>query len=157
QISASAGSLPVGSYTGKVIVTAATPPGATGSPITISVTLNVVAAQTLTASPNNVNFTYTTGAAAPANQTVALSATGVAAPFTVSVDKPPGAWLTVTPLSGNTPMNLTFAANPQGLAAGKYTTTVSITSSAALTPTTVTVTLTVSTPIPPLVTSVNNA
>ncbi|MBZ5625458.1 MAG: hypothetical protein LAQ69_43195 [Acidobacteriia bacterium] len=162
QVSASAGSLPVGSYTGKVTITAATPPGATGSPISIPVTLNVVAAQTLTASPTNVNFTYTTGAPTPANQTVALTSTGGTAPFTVKVDQGTGTWLTVTPTSGNTqantPTSLTFAANPTGLAAGKpYTATVTISSSAALNPTTVTVTLTVSTPIPPLVTSVNNA
>lgn len=161
QISASAGTLAVGSYTGKVTIAAATPPGASGSPITISVTLNVVAAQTLTASPNNVNFTYTTGAPAPANQTVALSSTGGAAPFAVKVDPATGAWLTVTPASGTTSAgtstSLTFAANPTGLTGGKYTTTVTISSSAALTPATVTVTLTVSTPVPPLVTSVNNA
>src|SRR5205823_1610683 len=36
QVSANAGNLPVGSYTGKVIITAATPPGATNSPISIS-------------------------------------------------------------------------------------------------------------------------
>ncbi len=161
QVSASAGSLPVGSYTGTVTITAATPPGATGSPIMISVTLNVVAAQTLTASPNNVNFSYITGTTAPATQTVALSSTGSAAPFTVKVDPTTGAWLTVTPTSGNTtansPTSLTFTANPAGLAANKYTTTVMISSSASLTPATVTVTLTVLTAVPPLVTSVNNA
>jgi uncharacterized protein (TIGR03437 family) len=127
----------------------------------ISVTLNVVAAQTLTASPNNVNFSYITGTTAPATQTVALSSTGSAAPFTVKVDPTTGAWLTVTPTSGNTtansPTSLTFTANPAGLAANKYTTTVMISSSASLTPATVTVTLTVLTAVPPLVTSVNNA
>jgi uncharacterized protein (TIGR03437 family) len=69
--------------------------------------------------------------------------------------------LTVTPASGNTaansPTTLTFAANPTGLAAKKYTAVVTISSSSALTPATVTVTLTVSTPVPPLVTSINNA
>lgn len=157
QVSANAGNLPVGSYKGTVTITAATPPGATGSPISIQVTLNVVAGQTLTASPNNVNFTYTTGAPAPANQTVVLSSTGGAAPFSVKVDQGTGTWLTVTPTTGNTPANLAFAVNPQGLTANKYTATVTISSSASLTPTTVTVTLTVSAPIPPLVTSVNNA
>lgn len=161
QISANAGTLAVGSYTGKVTIAAITPPGASGSPFTISVTLNVVAAQTLTASPNNVNFTYITGTPAPASQTVALSSTGGAAPFTVKIDQGTGTWLTVTPNSGNTTAgastNLTFAANPAGLTAAKYTAVVTISSTTALTPATVTVTLTVSTPVPPLVTSVNNA
>ncbi|HTS28895.1 MAG TPA: hypothetical protein VMH81_23655 [Bryobacteraceae bacterium] len=157
QVSASAGNLAVGSYTGKVTITAATPPGATGSPIVIPVTLNVVAAQTLTASPNNVSFSYIMGTSNPANQTVAVSSTGGAAPFTASISPSTATWLSVTPTSGNTPQNLTFAANPTGLAAGKYTATVSISSTSSLSPTTVTVTLTVSTPVPPVVTSVNNA
>jgi uncharacterized protein (TIGR03437 family) len=88
---------------------------------------------------------------------VALTSTGGAAPYTAKIDQGTGTWLTVTPTSGNTPGSLVFAANPQGLAAGKYTATVTISSSASLTPATVTVTLTVSNPIPPLVTSVNNA
>lgn len=157
SVSASAGSLAVGTYNGHVTITAATPPGASGSPITIPVTLNVVAAQTLTASPNNVSFNYITGTTVPANQTVTVSSTGGAAPFTVKVDQGTGTWLTVTPTSGNTPGTLTFAASPTGLAAGKYTATVTVSSTSALTPATVTVTLTVSTPVPPLVTSINNA
>ena len=157
QVSANAGTLAVGSYTGKVTITAANPPGATGSPIVIPVTLTVASGQTLTASPNNVNFAYILGTANPANQTVALSSTGGASPFSVKIDQGTGTWLTVQPSSGNTPANLTFAANPQGLAAGKYTATVTISSSAAANPTTVTVSLVVSTPVPPIVTAVTNA
>jgi uncharacterized protein (TIGR03437 family) len=157
QIAASAGNLPVGTYNGKITITAATPPGATGSPLTVPVTLKVVAAQTLTVSPDNVNFSFTTGGTTPANQTVALSSTGGAAPYTLKIDQGTGSWLTVTPTSGNTGGNLTFAANPQGLTAGKYTATVTISSSTSLAPTTVTVTLTVANPAPPLVTTVNNA
>jgi uncharacterized protein (TIGR03437 family) len=88
---------------------------------------------------------------------VAISSTGTAAPFTVTVAQGTLSWLTVTPTSGNTNANLTFAANPTGLAVGKYTATVTVNSTTSLSPTTVTVSLTVSAPVQPLVTSVNNA
>jgi uncharacterized protein (TIGR03437 family) len=127
------------------------------------VTLNVVTSQTLSVSPNTVTFNFTTGGTAPANQTVALSSTGASSPFTVAVDQATGKWLTVTPASGttpataNTPVNLTLSANTSGLTVGKYTTTVNITSTAALTPATLTVTLNVSAPTPAVLTSITNA
>jgi uncharacterized protein (TIGR03437 family) len=159
QVSANAGTLAAGTYNGKVIITAATPPGATGSPITIPVTLTVSTAQTLTASPNTLNFTYTIGAPAPDKQTVALSSTGSAAPFTVSV---PGtaSWLSVTPASGTastTPTTLTFTVNPQGLTAGTQSAKVTVSSTASLNPATITVNLTVNAPVPPAFTSITNA
>ena len=156
-VQANAGSLKVGTYNGKVTITAATPPGASGSPITISVTLNVVTAQTLTASPNAVTFAYTLGQAAPANQTVALSSTGGASPFTVSVPSSAN-WLAVTPASGTTPGNLTFAINTQGLTtAGKLTADVTVNSLASLSPAKVSVTLNVSNAVPPVLTAIANA
>jgi uncharacterized protein (TIGR03437 family) len=157
QVSVSAGTLSPGSYTGHVIITAATPPGATGSPISIPVTFTVAAAQTLAVSPSTVNFTYTQNGTAPTAQTVALSSTGsTAAPFTVTTSS--GAtWLQVTPTSGNTPANLQISVNTAGLNPGKYTGTVTINSSMALQPATVTVNLTVAAPIPPVLLAVANA
>ena len=128
-ISANAGSMPVGPYSGKVTITAVFP-GASGSPITIPVTLNVVTGQTLSVSPTTLNFTYSLGAAAPAAQTVQVSSAGGAAPltapFTTAITTTPsgGTWLGVSPTSGNTPANLSVTISPTGLSAGNYTGTI---------------------------------
>jgi uncharacterized protein (TIGR03437 family) len=156
QVSANAGTLAVGTYKGTVTITAATPPGATGSPILIPVTLNVVAAQTLTASPNTVTFSAIVGQAAPPSQKVTVSSTGGGSQFTVTVPAD-AKWLTVTPATGTTPADLTFTANAAGLTAGQYKTTVSIASSAALQPATVSVTLNVANAVPPVLTAIANA
>jgi len=154
QVSVNAGTLAVGTYTGKVILTAAT--SATGSPFTIPVTLSVVAAQTLAVSPATVNFSYTTGAAAPAAQTVAVSSTGTASPFTTAISTS-ATWLQVSPASGSTPANLSISVSPTSLTPGSYTGTVTVNSTAALQPATVTVNLTVVSPIPPVLVAIKNA
>jgi uncharacterized protein (TIGR03437 family) len=157
SVSVSAGTLSAGTYTGHVIITAATPPGATGSPINIPVTFTVAAAQTLTVSPSTLNFTYTQNGTAPAAQTVAVSSTGSApAPFTVTTSSS-ATWLQATPTSGNTPANLSVSVTTTGLTPGKYTGTVTINSSMALQPATVTVNLTVAAPTPPVLLAVANA
>jgi len=158
-VSASAGSLAVGSYTGKITITAASP-GASGSPITIPVTLNVVTGQTLSVSPAALSFAYSLGASAPPAQTVQVSATGTAAaPFATAITTTPsgGTWLQVSPTSGNTPATLSVTVTPTGLAAGNYTGTVTISSSNSLTPVTVMVSLSVSTIPTPVITAITNA
>ena len=159
QVSADAGTLAAGTYKGSVVITAATPPGATGSPITIPVALTVVAPQSITATPGTLNFTYTLAGTVPEKQTVAIASTGSSAPFTVSI--PSNApWLTVTPTSGTastTPTNLTFTVNPQRLAVGKQTAMVTVSSTSSLNPATITVNLTVNAAAVPGFTSITNA
>ena len=157
-VSANAGTLPVGTYTGKVVITAASP-GASGSPISIPVTLNVVTGQTLSVTPTALTFSYSLGAAAPPAQTLQVSATGVAAPFTTAITTTPsgGTWLAVSPTSGTTPATLSVSVTPTGLAAGNYTGAVTISSSSSLSPVTVTVSLTVSAIPIPVITAIGNA
>ena len=62
QVAVGASGLTANTYTGKITITAA---GATGSPIDIPVTLNVLAPSTLTATPSTLNFSYTIGLAPP--------------------------------------------------------------------------------------------
>ena len=72
-------------------------------------------------------FTYQTGDPLPAAQTIALSSSGSAASFTVSVSS--GAdWLSVTPTSGTTPATLSFSVNPSKATLGVQTATITITS-----------------------------
>jgi uncharacterized protein (TIGR03437 family) len=154
QIIAANTGLQPGTYTGTVTITA---PGAVGSPLTVNVSLTVVTAQTVTATPATLNFSYVIGTTAPAAQSVSLSASGAAA-FTTTVSQNTS-WLSVSPASGTTPAALTVNANPTGLSAGNYTGTIAINSpSSVSTPAaSVTVNLTVTAVPKPAFTSVANA
>jgi uncharacterized protein (TIGR03437 family) len=152
HITANAGSLPIGQYTGTVTV------AATGSTQSVKVTLNVVAPQTLTVSPASLNFAYTLGLQTPLSQTVQLSASGGIAPFTASAStKDGGKWLTVSPASGSTPTTLTVAVSPGGLAAGNYTGTVTVNSTSAIAQPLVTVNFTITQVPKPVIGGVQNA
>jgi uncharacterized protein (TIGR03437 family) len=138
-LTAAAGTLPAGPYTGTVTIVSV---GAGGSPINIPVTLTVVAPQTLTVSPASLSFSYIVGLTAPQAQTFQISASGGAAPF--SVTTPTSAtWLQVSPTSGNTPATVSVAVNTQGLAAGNYTAAIAINSPYSTTAASVTVTFAV--------------
>ncbi|HXB72074.1 MAG TPA: IPT/TIG domain-containing protein [Candidatus Acidoferrales bacterium] len=155
QVSANAGNLAVGQYTGTVTITA---PTASGSPISIPVTLNVVTPQTITATPATLAFAFTIGSSAPpVAQSVQVATTGSSIPLTMTAATKDGAnWLSVTPTTANTPAALSVAVNPLILAAGTYTGTVSISSPNATTAT-VAVTLTVVTVPTPVVSAIINA
>ena len=162
-VSVNASTLAVGTYTGTVTITAA---GASGSPITYAVTLNVVSPITITATPAALTFTAVLNATAPAAQTVQVGANGPPGagtlaifPFTTTVTTTAGGtWLSVTPVSGNDPGSISVSVNPVGLAAGAYTGTVTISSTNqnGATPATVTVSLLVSASPTPVIASVAN-
>jgi uncharacterized protein (TIGR03437 family) len=122
-LSAVAGNLAAGSYNGTVVITSV---GASGSPVSIPVTLSVIAAPAFTVSPTSLSFSYTVGLAAPPAQTFQLSAGG-SAPFSVTTPSS-ASWLQVSPTSGSTPATLSVAVNTQGLAGGNYTATITINS-----------------------------
>jgi len=117
------GVLAAGQYNGTVTITSA---GVSGSPINIPVTLMVVPAQTFTVSPTSLSFNYTVGLTAPPAQSFQVSSGG-SAPFTLSTPSS-ASWLQVSATSGNTPATLSVSVNTQGLAAGNYTATVTISS-----------------------------
>jgi uncharacterized protein (TIGR03437 family) len=163
KVSVNATSLAVGTYTGAVTITAA---GASGSPITYAVTLNVVTPITITATPAALSFAALLNATAPAAQSVQVGANGASGvgtlaifPFTTAVTTTSGGtWLSVTPTSGNDPGTISVSVNPVGLAAGAYTGTVTITSTNqnGATPATVTVSLVVSAAPTPVIAAVEN-
>lgn len=162
-ISAAAGTLAVGTYTGTVTISA---PGATGGQLTYNVTLNVVTPITIVATPSALTFGYTLNAAAPASQTVQITAQGPSGvtiavfPYTATVTTSAGGnWLSVTPTTGNVPGALAVAVNPTGLAAGNYTGTITVTSGSqnGAQSATITVKLAVSAAPTPVIAAVTNA
>jgi uncharacterized protein (TIGR03437 family) len=155
QVSVSAGSLAAGAYSGTVTITAA---GAVGSPITIPVTFTVTASATLSASPASVTFSYISGAANPAAQTVQVTSSGSNTTFTVATKTTDGAsWLQATPASGTTPAAVIIQVTPSALAAGSYSGTVTVSSTNSLTPVSIPVTLTVTAIPAPVIGAIGNA
>lgn len=157
-VSANAGSLAPGAYTGKVTVTSA---GASGSPIEIPVTLNVLGAVTFTAAPTTLTYNYVVGTTAPAPQSVQLTASSASATWTAAASTQSGGnWLQVTPASGTGPGTLSVAINSAALTtAGTYTGSIAVTSpNAAASPAaTIAVTINVTQIPKPVINSVANA
>ncbi len=122
-------SLGAGIYTGTVTVTPILPPDLAqfgpGSQ-SFNVTLNANAQPTLL--PADVpTFSMVLEGSTPAPVTVPIATNGPSAAFTTTLTPQSGGnWLAVTPSSGTTPASLTLTANPAGLAAGLYTTKLSI-------------------------------
>jgi uncharacterized protein (TIGR03437 family) len=101
------------------------------TPLTIPVTVTLAAAvqSTLSATPASLSFTYAAGGAAPASQSVNITATS---PITIATSVTSGSsWLSATSSSTTTPATLTVTVNPGSLTAGNYSGTISITSSSA--------------------------
>lgn len=136
--------LAIGSYQGAITITT---PGASNSPQTINVSLNLTAAPFIQLTAASLTFSAQQGGAAPSTQTFAVNnAGGGALNFQASATTASGGnWLSVSPASGVAPANLVVAASPGALAIGNYTGTIQVSASgAANTPQSVSVTLTVS-------------
>ena len=124
-VTADPAGLAPGTYQGAIAVTPAM-----GPVLTIAVTLTVTAGAPprITASPSSLTFNWVYGTATPATQTIALAATGGAAPFTAYANPSPfnTPWLLVTPSSGTAPAALTVSVDPTAfgppqIAVGTYT------------------------------------
>jgi len=130
SLSVNPAGLTAGTYTGSVSVTGT---GATNSPVSIPVTLNVTAATTnptINLTPSSLSFSYAVGGTTPGSKTLSLaSSTGSALSFTVTASG--GSWLSLGSSSGSTPGSLSVSVNPAGMAAGSYSGTITVTSSGA--------------------------
>jgi len=128
--------LPAGTWTGQATVFT---PGAVPQQQNVQVNLLVSTSPLLSLPTSSLNFSYEVGGALPAtapliatSTAVATSATTGQMPIIVSVTQG-SSWLSVTPPTGvastqlTTGMTLTVAANPTGLATGKYSGTISVT------------------------------
>jgi hypothetical protein len=111
-----------------------------------AVTANFSSTPSLTLAPYSLSFGYEIGSGMPAGQTVLVKSSSAALDFSAVVrTNAGGGWLSVTPASGTTPGSLTVRVNPEGLATGNYTGTLTVSSAgAANSPQTVPVSLTVS-------------
>jgi uncharacterized protein (TIGR03437 family) len=134
-----------GTYNGSITVT---PLAAGSSPATINVQV-IVSPGTISTPTSTLTFNQVAGGPAPPAQTLPIGSTPVGLNFTVttSTTPPGGTWLSVTPTSGTTPLNLAVSVNAGSLTPGTYSGTVTITSTgAAGSPISVPVVFTVSAP-----------
>jgi hypothetical protein len=139
HISVDAGSLPPGTYKTTIIVSSS----AAASSQSVPVTLVVRDLPTLIVSPKALSFYYEKGFQTPSAQTLSVSAgnTNFAASVTTTIG---GQWLSINNAGGTTPGSVSVSVQPNGLAAGTYTGTVSIESfGAGNTPVSIPITLTV--------------
>ena len=139
--------LAAGTYTTDVTVTAT---GATGSPKTIPVTLTVdpAAPPALSVTPASLSFAATQGGSSPAAKTLAVSNTGGGTMDWTASES--ASWLTISPSSGTNAGTVTVTPLISGLAAGTYTTDVTVTAAGATgSPKTIPITLTVDPVAPP--------
>jgi hypothetical protein len=143
--------LAAGTYNGSVVIASM---GATGSPLTIPVTLTVSSGtqSSFTVAPSELQFTVPTAGGEEASTSTAqkLSVTssgaGVAYAATASTQTG-GNWIVLGSASGTTPGSLTVSVHASGLAAGTYRGTITVTpTSSSLTPRKVPVTLIVGSP-----------
>lgn len=126
---ATAGLTTPGTFSGSVLVTST---GATGSPASIPVTINVTG-PTLTAGPTPLNFSYQIGSADPMSQSITVGGTSGVNFTATAATSTGGGWLSVTP-SGTTPdSSVTVSVDPKGLnlAANTYNGTITIAATGA--------------------------
>ncbi len=140
NLSVNINGLTAGSYVGHVTITAT---GATGSPATVTVNLNLSSTTpVLSVSPGPLTFNATVNGGNPASQPISISNTGNGTlNWSTQTDQ---AWLSVTPPSGTGAANPNVAANIAGLLVGDYTGHVTVNAAGATgSPATVTVYLNV--------------
>ncbi len=116
--SANLDNLPVGNNTGTIALSTA----AVTQYVPLTFTVTAASSQImLEATPTVLTFTYPTGGAVPASQTLQVIASGsgsTSVPITAAASSV-GNWLSVTP-SGTTPATLTVSVVPSGLSPGAY-------------------------------------
>jgi uncharacterized protein (TIGR03437 family) len=125
SVSVNPAGLTPNTYTGNITITA---PGASNSGLTVTVTLIVTPQPAIVATPGTLAFSFTVGGAAPLSQNLAISSTNTPLSFTAAAG---ATWLTVVPTSGTTPASLGISVNTAGLAAGTYTSAITVTAPGA--------------------------
>jgi uncharacterized protein (TIGR03437 family) len=164
NVTVNGSNLQPGTYSGQINIVS---PGAGNSPLAIPITLTVTSGQTLSLSTgsagNSLSFTAGVGGSAPPAQTVTLSASSGSLSYVtnINITSPQGGnWLSVSPASGSAttaPSTVSISVNPQGLAAGTYNGSVTVTSpNASNSPLSIPVTLVVTAQVTPTPSTVLN-
>lgn len=118
-ISSAPQGLPLGKYLGSVTIT-----GATATPLTISITLNVANGPLLSPNPASLSFVFEMGGSPPAAQAISITSdlpsTGVPLAASAATNLG-GDWLAVSPAQSSTPGTFLVSIKPVTLAPGVYT------------------------------------
>ena len=117
--------LAVGTYNTTVTVTASGV-SAKSLPVTLTMTATTAGA-TIGFSPASLTFTGTVGGTNPAAKPISISNTGGGTLSWAASDN--AAWLTLSPVSGSNNGTVTASVNTNGLAAGTYNATITVTAS----------------------------
>ncbi len=135
--------LAAGTYNGTITLTSA---GASNSPLSYPVTLNVTSQPTLQVNPTSLTFSGQAGGVNPSAQALTINGVSGTLNFTATpATTSGGSWLSVAPGSGTTNASVNVSVNTAGLAAGTYNGTITIAATGASnTPVIVPVTLTLS-------------
>lgn len=142
-VNANVAGLANGAHSGQIIIS---PNG--GTQVSISVTVVVSPATTVSATPTTMTFSYIAGNANPAAQALSVTGNSANLGWTASVTSG-NEWLSVSPASGTTPGAPSVSVNPTSLNPGSYTGTIVVAGSGGATgSTTVSVSLTVTAPLP---------
>jgi uncharacterized protein (TIGR03437 family) len=149
QVSVSAASLPVGSYTGTIVVTAA---GAVNSPAAVQVSLTVTTFPRIALGTTTVAFQTDVGHnPAAANIGISNSGVGTLNWTAAAATTGGGNWLSVSPASGTGNGTLQVSVSSASLAVGSYSGSITIAAAgAANSPATLQVNLLVLAPSPNL-------
>jgi uncharacterized protein (TIGR03437 family) len=119
------GTLGPGTYNGSVQITGT---GASNSPLTVPVSLQISSISALRLSRTSVTLYGQPGGLSALTQVVGTSSTGAAVGFNTSFNTSSGGnWMNVTPTTGTTPGEITVTGNPSGLGPGTYSGTVTVT------------------------------
>jgi uncharacterized protein (TIGR03437 family) len=110
--------------------------------------------QTLVPAPASLSFTWQSGSALPAAQTVSVKAGTSVAAYTTAVTPATAQWLSVSPDSGKLAATLSVRVNPNGLPVGTYVASVQVTAVGIAVPVLIPVTLLVEPASPTLAVSV---
>jgi hypothetical protein len=133
RVSVTPGTLSAGTYTGSVTISSRV-----GS-VTVPVALTITAATSgIAVSPTSLAFSYQQGGTVPPSQSLSVTSSAT----TSFTDSASGSWLSVSPTSGTTPGSIRIAVSPGTLAAGTYTGSVVVKSSANSVTVPVTLTIT---------------
>jgi uncharacterized protein (TIGR03437 family) len=97
--------------------------------VTIFVSLTVgPPSSAIVATPSALTFSYVTGAALPAPQSVAIS-NPASGSLSYNISAISDSWITVTPSNGSTPGSVSVAIDPRSLSPGSYTGSFTLTAS----------------------------
>jgi uncharacterized protein (TIGR03437 family) len=128
SVSVNPANLAVGQYTGSLSIAST---GATNTPQTVQVTLNIAAPPSIIANPASLSFLVPGDGSAPAPQSIVVISSGANTNFTAAAISQGGNWLSVTG-GGQTPGSILVAVNAAGLFPGQtYNGVVSISAPAS--------------------------